>query len=181
MIHEEFPDAEITGIDISGAMLEKASARPELEGVRFLVQDLRDAWPAGHYDVIVSSLCLHHIPKEDRVVVAQRAVRQLNPGGRFICGDVFRAGTAWEEEIQREIWCRGMRRGGASEDVIRGLIAQREKHMPTFTTVSWFRDMLVESGFSRSIVPFTSGFIGLVVGFTGESGERRIMTESAGK
>jgi len=57
-----------------------------------------------------------------------------------------------------------MRQGGASDDVITGMIAQREKNMPGFTTVFWFRDMLVESGFTRATVPFTAGFFGLVVG-----------------
>jgi ubiquinone/menaquinone biosynthesis C-methylase UbiE len=165
MIKGVSPEADITGIDLSPEMLNLASEQPELKGVRFLAQDLREAWPEGFYDAIVTSLCLHHVPKEDRVMVAQRAVRVLSPGGRFICGDVYRARDDWEEEMQREIWCGGMRHGGASEAVIQGMSVQREKHLPTFTTVSWFRDMLLESGFSRATVPFTSGFVGLVVGF----------------
>jgi ubiquinone/menaquinone biosynthesis C-methylase UbiE len=165
MIREVYPEAEITGIDLSPEMLSLASEQSELKGVRFLAQDLRGAWPEGFYDAIVTSLCLHHVPKEDRVLVAQRAAGVLSPGGRFICGDVYRARHDWEEDLQREIWFGRMRHGGASEAVVQGMIAQREKHLPTFTTVSWFRDMLVESGFSRATVPFTSGFVGLVVGF----------------
>lgn len=101
-------------------------------------------------------------------MVARRALQALSPGGRFICGDIFRAGDDREEQMQREIWCRGMKRGGASDDVIRGMVAQREKHISTFTTVSEFREILVESGFGRAAVPFTSGFVGLVVGFAGD-------------
>lgn len=165
MVREEYPGAEIIGIDLSPEMLKMAAAKPELEGVRFLAQDLRDAWPEGRYDAIITSLCLHHVSREDRVTVACRALRVLSPGGRFICGDIFRAEHDWEEEIQREIWCRGMKRRGASNDVVRGMVAQREANMPTFTTVSEFRDMLVESGFERAVAPFTSGSVGLVVGF----------------
>lgn len=164
MIREVCPDAEITGIDLSPKMLDIASAKQELGKVRFLAQDLRDAWPKGRYDAILTSLCLHHIPKEDRVMVARRAAQALSPGGRFICGDVFRAEHEWEEQVQRDVWCRGMRQGGASDDVIKGMIAQREKNMPGFTTVFWFRDMLVGSGFTRAMVPFTAGFFGLVIG-----------------
>jgi len=169
MVREACPDAEITGIDLSSEMLTMASAKPGLKGVRFLAQDLRDIWPAGCYDAIITSLCLHHVLPAERVTVARRAARALVPGGRFICGDIFGAEHDWEERVLREIWCRGMRRGGAPDDVITGMIAQREKHMPTFTTVSWFRDMLIESGFGRVMVPFTSGFVGLVVGFSPEA------------
>ncbi|NYT17087.1 MAG: class I SAM-dependent methyltransferase [Methanomicrobiales archaeon] len=168
MVREACPDAVITGIDLSPEMLTMTSVKPGLRGVRFIAQDLRDPWPAERYDAIITSLCLHHILPEERVVVARRAARALVPGGRFICGDIFGAEHGWEEQVLREIWARGMRREGAPEEVIMGMIAQREKHMPTFTTVSWFRDMLAGSGFARAMVPFTSGFVGLVVGFSPE-------------
>jgi len=164
MVRELYPDAEITGIDISAEMLDMASSKPALHGVVFLVQDLRDAWPEGSFDAILTSFCLHHVPVKDRVMVARRAARVLSPGGRFICADVFRSEHDWEENMQREIWCRGMEQGGASYDVIRGMIAQREKNIPGFTTVFWFRDMLREAGFTRATVPFISGFFGLVAG-----------------
>mgnify|MGYP005835234165 CR=1 FL=1 len=169
MVRQECPGAEITGIDLSPEMLCMAAAKPELRRVRLLAQDLRDAWPVGRYDAIVTSLCLHHVSREDRFAVVRRALGALSPGGRFICGDIFRAEDAREEEMQREIWCRGMKRRGAPDDVIRGMVAQREKNMPAFTTVPEFRDMLTASGFDRAVVPFTAGFVGLVVGFAGES------------
>lgn len=175
MIAEVCPDAEITGIDLSPGMLLKAAEKPELGGVRFLAQDLRDPWPAGHYDAIVSSLCLHHVPREDRVMVARRAARALAPFGRFICGDIFRAGNDWEEAVQREIWRKGMRRGNVPDQIIQGMLVQRERNMPAFTTAAGFRDILVNSGFNRAMVPFTSGFVGLVVGFAcGAGGEGEI-------
>jgi ubiquinone/menaquinone biosynthesis C-methylase UbiE len=170
MIRDRCPDAEITGIDLLPEMLDVASAKPSLEGVRFLARDLRDAWPQKRYDAIVTSLCLHHVPYEDRSMVARRAALTLAPHGRFICGDIFRAEHDWEERLLMETWCRGMKEGGASDDIIRGMIGQRVQHLPTFTTVAGFRDMVVRSGFGRAVIPFTSGFVGLVVGFTPGAG-----------
>lgn len=163
-VREACPGAEITAIDLSPEMLHLASAKPDLKMVRFLLQDLRDAWPPGHYDAILTSLCLHHIPGDDRILVARRAASVLSPGGRFICADVFRADHDWEEQMHRKIWRRGMERHGAPDDVIRTMIAQREKNMPEFSTCSWFQGMLVESGFSRATIPYTSGFFGVVAG-----------------
>lgn len=165
MMLDRCPDAEITAIDLSPEMLSMASEKSSLEGVRFLERDLRDSWPQKRFDAVVTSLCLHHVPYEDRVMVSRRAAGTLAADGRFICGDIFRAEEDWEERLLMEIWCRGMKEGGASDDVIRGMIAQRAKHLPTFTTVGEFRDMLVKSGFDRAVIPFVSGFVGLVVGF----------------
>lgn len=165
MVKKAYPAAEITGIDISPAMLSKAIAKPDLKGITFLAQDIRDAWPGRDFDAILTSLCLHHIPPEERVVVAEKAVRALAPGGRFICGDLFRADHDWEERVQREIWRRNMVVGRVPDHIVRGMIAQWERNLPNFTTVSWFRDKLLEVGFSRATIPFTSGIVGLVIGF----------------
>jgi hypothetical protein len=99
-------------------------------------------------------------------MVARRAARALASDGRFICGDIFRAREDWEERLLMEIWCRGMKQRGASDDIIRGMVAQRAQHLPSFTTAGEFRDILLKSGFGRAGIPFTSGFVGLVVGFS---------------
>ncbi|MGB4234845.1 MAG: class I SAM-dependent methyltransferase [Methanoregulaceae archaeon] len=166
MILGRYPDVEITAIDLSPEMLAIASEKPGLGRARFLVQDLRDSWPQECYDAVVTSLCLHHVPREDRIAVAKRAAQALAPDGRFICGDIFRAKEDWEERLLVEAWCRGMRLAGTPDDVIRGMIAQRAKHLPTFTTVAEFRDIVARSGFNRAAIPFTSGFVGMVVGFS---------------
>ncbi|OPX72977.1 MAG: hypothetical protein A4E40_00116 [Methanoregulaceae archaeon PtaU1.Bin059] len=129
-----------------------------------LARDLRDPWPDGTYDAIVTSLCLHHVPPGDRYSVAQRAARALNPAGRFICGDIYRAATDWEEALLTESWVRAMKREGAPVDVIEGMIRQRAERRPHLSTVAEFRRSIIDAGFTRSYVPFTSGFVGLVVG-----------------
>jgi len=158
------PSSAITALDLDPGMLAIAGAKPELAGVRFIAGDLRDPWPGDSSDVIITALCLHHVSREERTDVVARAARQLGPGGRFICGDIFRAEQAWEEELFTESWRRAMAREGAPGDVIEGMVRQRADRMPHLSTVSWFRDRLREAGFSRVVVPFTAGFVALVVG-----------------
>jgi SAM-dependent methyltransferase len=164
MIRAARPGAEITGIDLSPDMLRVACAKQDLEGITFLARDLRDPWPDGTFDAIVTSLCLHHVPPGSRHSVAQRAAQVINPGGRFICGDIYRAATDWEEKLLTESWVRSMEREGASEHVIDAMIGQRAERRPFLSTIESFRKSLLDAGFLRSWVPFTSGFVGLVVG-----------------
>ena len=158
------PNCALTALDIDPEMLAIAAAKPELEGVRFIAGDLRDPWPGECSDVIITALCLHHVSLAERSEVAERAARLLRPGGRFICADIFRAEQEWEEELLTESWRRAMAREGAPGDVIEGMILQRANRMPHLSTVSWFQDRLREAGFSCVVVPFTAGFVALVVG-----------------
>jgi tRNA (cmo5U34)-methyltransferase len=162
MILDRFPGTEVAGIDLSPEMLHIASAKPALRGVKFIEGDLRDAWPPGPYDAVVTSLCIHHVSPEER------AGDVLSPGGRFVCGDVFRGETDWEERILSDNWLRGMKAAGVPEEAISGMAAARKERMPELRPVSWFRESLLDAGFPRVMVPFTAGFVGLVVGFREE-------------
>jgi tRNA (cmo5U34)-methyltransferase len=168
MILDRFPGTEVAGIDLSPEMLHIASAKPALRGVKFIEGDLRDAWPPGPYDAVVTSLCIHHVSSGERAGVVRRAHDFLSPGGRFVCGDVFRGETDWEEGILTANWLRGMHHAGVSDEVISGMAAARKERMPELRPVSWFRERLTDAGFSRVMVPFTAGFVGLVVGFREE-------------
>ncbi len=167
-ILERSTGAEITGIDLSPDMLRIASEKPALRNVHFIAGDLRNAWPAGPYDTVVTSLCIHHVSADERATVVKRAYEALSPGGWFVCGDVFRGESDWEEEIFMDHWLQGMKKAGIPGEVIRGMNAARKERLPELRPVSWFRNVLLETGFSRVIVPFTAGFVGLVVGFKGE-------------
>jgi ubiquinone/menaquinone biosynthesis C-methylase UbiE len=160
------PGASVTGIDISPEMLDTARKKPHLSGASFVACDIRRAWPGRNYDAVVTSLCLHHVSPREREQIIGRAVRNLKPGGRFICGDIFRAEEDWEEEILTRVWEQSMRDAGASEAVVTGMLAQRIRRLPKLSTIPWFRDRCRSAGFARIMVPYQAGFVGLVVACT---------------
>ncbi|QHW33759.1 class I SAM-dependent methyltransferase [Paenibacillus rhizovicinus] len=73
----------VVGIDISDNMLARArelTDDPKIEYRRLAIEDLD--YPAGSFDVVISSLALHYIERFDAVCRDVR--RLLAPGGSFV-------------------------------------------------------------------------------------------------
>ncbi|MDH7510678.1 MAG: class I SAM-dependent methyltransferase [Methanolinea sp.] len=167
MLRRACPSAAIDAIDISEEMVLAARRKKDLSDVTFFVRDLRDTWPEKPYDAIVTSLCLHHVPEADRIRVAARASQALEPGGRFLCGDIFRAKTPWEEDLITCSWKKSMEQARVPPAVIGGMLRERRERLPRLATVSGFAGSIRNAGFFRVWVPFTAGFVGLIIGEVG--------------
>ena len=77
LVRARWPDARVTGVDSSEAMLERA--RAALAGVSFEAADLARWQPAGPVDLLVSNAALHWLDHHE--VLFPRLVAQLVPGG----------------------------------------------------------------------------------------------------
>jgi len=78
------PAARVTGLDPDASALRIAARKARRRRVPLtLVQGLADRLPTGDgsLDHIVSSLALHHVPDEARVLFVREAFRALRPGG----------------------------------------------------------------------------------------------------
>jgi ubiquinone/menaquinone biosynthesis C-methylase UbiE len=78
-------DVEITGIDVSPAMLEVACRRAQSLGrrVELVIGDAQALpFPDQRFDTVVSTIALCSIPDERQAVA--EAWRVLRPGGRFV-------------------------------------------------------------------------------------------------
>lgn len=90
-------DVEITGIDISERMLERARIRqaalhPELTSVRFLHADATQLdFPDDSFDLAVGHSFLYLVP--DRLGVLREVRRVLAPGGTLVCMEPRAAGS----------------------------------------------------------------------------------------
>ena len=77
---ERWPQAQVTGVDGSAEMLDKArSAEPRLSTVRWAQADM-SVWQAGTpVELIYSNAALHWLPDHD--VLFPRLIKQLQAGG----------------------------------------------------------------------------------------------------
>ena len=83
---ERHPGAHLTGIDVSPEMLEEA--RRALPDADLRVARLEDPLPAGPFDLVVSTLAVHHLDAAGKADLFARVAAVLEPGGRFILADV---------------------------------------------------------------------------------------------
>jgi tRNA (cmo5U34)-methyltransferase len=83
---ERHPAAHLTGIDVSPEMLEEA--RRHLPEADLRVGRLEDALPEGPFDLVVSTLAVHHLDAAGKADLFRRVAAVLVPGGRFVLADV---------------------------------------------------------------------------------------------
>lgn len=86
-----FPGARVTLLDTSGRMLRIALRRLPPENVDDVVLgDIIHALPAGAFHLVVSGLAVHHLHTTEKQGLFGRVRAGLEPGGRFVMGDVVR-------------------------------------------------------------------------------------------
>ena len=161
---EANPLAMITCIDHSPDMIQCASLKPGLTSVKIIEQDIRDPWPDMQYDVIMTTLCLHHIPEDDRFELMHRIHEALSPGGIFICGDIIRPEYAKVEEIYRTRWVQVMKMSGMPPADIDLIIHSREENYGEMETVGGFIRKLYKTGFSEVLMPYRHEISAVFIG-----------------
>ena len=82
-----YPDAEVTGIDVSAPVLRYAHARAQAQNVKatFAQMDATKLdFPDASFDVVFSSMFLHELPLKNIKKFIQEAYRVLKPGGLLL-------------------------------------------------------------------------------------------------
>jgi len=78
------PDAQLTLLDGSAAMLEQAKARFANRSVRMIESEFTEPLPPGPFDAVVSALAIHHLSDHDKRDLFRRILGVLRPGGVFV-------------------------------------------------------------------------------------------------
>ena len=89
------PTGEVHGIDPSAEMVEVALRKAAKAGVGAQFQTAvieKLPFPDGHFDVVLSSLMLHHLPADVKRAGFAEVNRVLKPGGRFLAVDISGSG-----------------------------------------------------------------------------------------
>jgi SAM-dependent methyltransferase len=84
------PTGMVTGVDASPEMIERArrKATNKGEGIHFEVANVESLpFPYETFDVVLSTLMMHHLPRPMRERCASEMRRVLRPGGRLLVVD----------------------------------------------------------------------------------------------
>lgn len=153
-IRRTHPDTAVICIDNSKAMLAAARQKPELEVVTLMQGDIREPWPDGPFDAVVSTFCLPALEPDEQRRVLGRAYDNLRPGGVCITGCVVRPPTAEEEQRCLARWERFMEDAGLEPEEIRRQLASWDGARPRIPTQEGFRKMLAAAGFVTIRCPY---------------------------
>ncbi|PWI13148.1 ubiquinone biosynthesis methyltransferase UbiE [Streptomyces sp. Act143] len=105
---EVLPDAEITAVDASAGMLERAAAKRWPAGVRFVqspAERLAQAGVRGPFDAVFAAYLFRNVTDPDAVLASVHGV--LAAGGRLAVHEYTLSGRA----VDRAVWtgvCRGL-------------------------------------------------------------------------
>jgi ubiquinone/menaquinone biosynthesis C-methylase UbiE len=80
----------VYGIDPSPEMLARASKKARKAGVEVIFENAAARtlpFPDAQFDVVLSTLMLHHLPRKGRQQCAREIRRVLKPGGRVLAVD----------------------------------------------------------------------------------------------
>jgi ubiquinone/menaquinone biosynthesis C-methylase UbiE len=93
------PEGLVVGIDPSPEMITYASRKAgRVRNCQFRVGTAESLdLPAEHFDVVVSSLVLHHLPEDLRMPALREMRRVLRPGGKLLVAEaqIPRRGLGW--------------------------------------------------------------------------------------
>ncbi len=104
-LFERYPAASFTLIDLSDEMLKIAKARFEgFEHFRYITANYLDYELEDTYDIVVSSLSIHHLNDSDKEALYGKIHGILNSGGVFINADQVSGPTPFSESAYQRHW-----------------------------------------------------------------------------
>lgn len=162
-LRERFAKAHFTLVDFAAEMLDKARQRFGQGGpFAYIVADYaKDPW-TGNYDLIVSSLSIHHLPDEEKRRLYRKAFQHLNPGGCFLNAEFVRSADPAVQARYWDRWIQDMRAAGLTEAEVAQALERTA--IDILATVEDQLAWLHEAGFAQVDCHFKDGLFAVFGG-----------------
>ncbi len=158
----EFPLAHFTLYDLAPKMLALAAERfRECAGqFEFVEKDFRLLASAEMFDVVISSLSIHHLTANEKRQLFAAIFRSVRTGGVFVNVDQIKAPSPEMQQFYWERWLADVRAKGADEAQIQASIQRRTDYDQDDTLIhqlSWLSD----AGFASVDCVYKDFFMGV--------------------
>lgn len=105
-IKENFPDAKITCLDMAENMIKISKIKmAKYKGITYCVKNFYDFNFTEKYDLIISSLALHHLlTDKDKKEFYKKIYNGLHKCGVFYIADIVLAGSDYLQKVNMQKW-----------------------------------------------------------------------------
>jgi tRNA (cmo5U34)-methyltransferase len=164
-----FPKAQFVLVDVADKMLDVA--RERFQGFagqfQFEISDYREMKFQQDFDLVISSLSIHHLEDADKRALFKAIFRALRDPGAFINVDQIRGETQNLRNLYWNRWMKHVHQSGASDDQIQASINRRrefDKEALLTDQLGWLK----ESGFSNVDCVYKNYFLGVFLAIKGD-------------
>jgi ubiquinone/menaquinone biosynthesis C-methylase UbiE len=151
---QQFPEAELVGVDASPEMIRMATLTNPSPGRLRFVQGQAECLPfaGGHFDLILSTISFHHWA--DQQAGLQEVARVLAPGGSFLLADHFVI------PVQRVFFATpGRRKRFHTPAEIDGMLGEAGLVDPTWHDIYKIGPLLLITGVTASTAPIDNALL----------------------
>lgn len=161
---QKYPNAAFVLYDVAPKMLDIARERfrESPSQFQYIVDDYRYFQSSKRFDIVVSSLSIHHLTDSEKKALFKRAYTALSNKGMFINVDQIRGPTPSLQELYWTKWLEKVREKGAAEEKISESIQRRrtyDKDALLTEQLQWLKD----AGFANVDCIYKNYFIGVFV------------------
>jgi tRNA (cmo5U34)-methyltransferase len=127
MVLQKYPAARMTLVDVSDKMLEGARERLRgYEEVDYVVGDYSTLTFDQSYDIVISSLSIHHLPHPAKQQLFAAIHQSLKDGGIFVNSDQVKANHPQLDDYYRRRWLDYINESGLDQVSIDASIERRK-------------------------------------------------------
>jgi tRNA (cmo5U34)-methyltransferase len=159
---EKYPMADFVLYDLADKMLDVARDRfrGQAKQFKFIVGDYRALHVPHDFDLVVSSLSIHHLTHEEKQDLFRKVYSVLRKPGLFINVDQIRGETEYVRKLYWDHWLNQVREKEPSEKKIQESIDRRtefDRDAALGDQLRW----LGEAGFANVDCVYKNFFVGV--------------------
>jgi len=160
---ERFPQARFVLVDVADKMMDVARQRFEGHAAqfRYLSCDYREMETDLKFDLVISSLSIHHLSDDEKQALFKNVFHWLRKPGVFINVDQVRGETEYIRSLYWNHWMEQLRQRQAPEDRIQEGIQRRttyDREATLADQLTWLRD----SGFVNVDCVYKNYFVAVM-------------------
>jgi tRNA (cmo5U34)-methyltransferase len=145
-ISEKFPNSEIVCLDIASNMIDLAKQKlSDHSKTSFITGDFSKTIFDGKFDLVVSSLALHHLENDKfKKEFYKKVYDILTDSGQFINADVVLASTDFHQEVYMNRWVEYMNRTYPKDQIYDNWIQKyntEDRPAKLIDQIKWLEDI----------------------------------------